>query len=138
MASDSLDYGPIGMSVTVELSMADAEEAIRKALADVGFGVLTEIDVAETLKAKLGVDRPAYRILGACNPTLANDALNHDEQIGLLLPCNVTLSDNGSTTTISAADPIVLLAPANEDGALDELASTARAMLEAALEAVTA
>jgi uncharacterized protein (DUF302 family) len=135
-ASKSIESGPLGMSVTVALSMADAEEAIRKSLADVGFGILTEIDVAATLKAKLDVDRPAYRILGACNPALANDALNHDEQIGLVLPCNVTLSDNGSSTTISAADPIVLLAPANKDGALDELAVRARNMLETALAAV--
>jgi uncharacterized protein (DUF302 family) len=133
---DAVTHGSIGMSVTVEMSMQDAEEAIRAALGDVGFGVLTEIDVAATLKAKLDIDRSAYKILGACNPTFANEALKHNEQIGLLLPCNVTLSDNGSTTTISAVDPTLLLAAANQDGAMDELASAARTMLQQALEAV--
>jgi uncharacterized protein (DUF302 family) len=124
------------MSITVEMSMQEAEDAIRAALGEVGFGVLTEIDVAATLKTKLDVERAPYKILGACNPTFANEALNHDEQIGLLLPCNVTLSDNGSTTTISAVDPTLLLAAANRDGAMDELASAARIMLQQALEVV--
>lgn len=126
----------IGMSVDVDLSMADAEDAIRSALGDEGFGILTEIDVAATLKTKLDIDRPAYKILGACNPTLANEALEHDEQVGLLLPCNVTLSDNGTGTTVSVVDPVVMLEAGNKDGSLDELAATARASLQRALAVV--
>ncbi len=126
----------IGMSVDVDLSMADAEDAIRSALGDEGFGILTEIDVAATLKTKLDIDRPAYKILGACNPTLANEALEHDEQVGLLLPCNVTLSDNGTGTTVSVVDPVVMLEAGNKDGSLDVLAATARASLQRALAVV--
>lgn len=136
MTDSEITYGPIGMSVNVDMSMADAETKMRTSLAEQGFGILTEIDVAATLKAKLDIDRPAYRILGACNPGLANDAISHDEAVGLLLPCNVTLSDNGSGTTISVADPVVILEPGNSDGALDSLATTAKEMLERALHTV--
>ena len=79
------------LETITKLSMADAESAIREALADQGFGVLTEIDVAATFKAKLGVERPALKILGACNPTFAHRALELDESVSLLLPCNVEI-----------------------------------------------
>ncbi|MDH3194070.1 MAG: DUF302 domain-containing protein, partial [Acidimicrobiia bacterium] len=75
------------MTITTDLGMEAAETAIRSALADQGFGILTEIDVAATLKTKIDVDRSPYRILGACNPVLANQALEIEEGIGLLLPC---------------------------------------------------
>jgi uncharacterized protein (DUF302 family) len=74
------------IEATVALSMSEAENAIRCALAEHGFGVLTEIDVAATLKAKLNVDRPPLKILGACNPTLAHQALQLDPSVSLLLP----------------------------------------------------
>ena len=76
---------------TVPLSLTDADRAVRDALASEGFGVLTEIDVAATLKAKLGVVRPPLVILGACNPAFANRALELDPSAALVLPCNVTL-----------------------------------------------
>jgi uncharacterized protein (DUF302 family) len=122
-----------GMSRTTDLTMDEAEDRIRTALAERGFGVLTEIDVAATLKAKIDVDRPPYKILGACNPVLANQALQHDERIGLLLPCNVTLSQRDGGTVVSIVDPGVLLGIAGSSPRMDELATEARAKLEEAL-----
>ena len=117
---------------TTTLSMADAEVAVRASLASQGFGVLTEIDVAATLKAKIGVDRAALKILGACNPTFAHQALELDESVSLLLPCNVVLADTGDGTRISAVDPRDLMT-GDELGAL---ADDAAARLTAALDAV--
>lgn len=90
---------------TVDLPLDEAEAAIRTSLADNGFGVLTEIDVAATLKAKLDVDRPALKILGACNPGFANRALEIDPSIALLLPCNVVVETVDGGTRVSAVDP---------------------------------
>jgi uncharacterized protein (DUF302 family) len=120
------------IETTTVLPMEAAEASVREALADQGFGVLTEIDVAATLKAKLGVERPALKILGACNPTFAHQALELDESVSLLLPCNVVLADTGRGTKISAVDPRQLMT----DDAFQELANDAAARLEAALAAV--
>ena len=130
--------GDIGMSVETALGMEEAEAAIREALAGEGFGVLTEIDVQATLKQKIDVDRAPYKILGACNPHLANQAINHDEAIGLLLPCNVTLSDTGSGTRVAIIDPLVMLASAGEAPDIQAVAAEAKAKLERALAAVPA
>ena len=116
------------------LSMTEAEEAVRAELADQGFGVLTEIDVAATLKSKLGVDRGPLKILGACNPGFAHRALELDEDISLLLPCNVVLAQTDSGTLISAVDPRSLM----DSPAFNELAQEAADLLTAALEAVPA
>jgi len=97
-----------GFGVRTRLSPGEAEERVRRELAAEGFGVLTEIDVAATLKAKLGVDRPPYRILGACNPPLANRALEGDEMMGLLLPCNVVVYRAGEVTMVAALDPAIM------------------------------
>ncbi|MEP7115495.1 MAG: DUF302 domain-containing protein [Ilumatobacteraceae bacterium] len=120
------------IETTTTLSMAEAESAVRKTLADQGFGVLTEIDVAATLKAKLGVERAALKILGACNPTFAHQALELDESVSLLLPCNVVLTDTGNGTKISAVDPRELIT----GEAFRELATDAADHLAAALAAV--
>ncbi len=120
------------IETTTKLSMAEAESAVRKTLADQGFGVLTEIDVAATLKAKLGVERAALKILGACNPTFAHQALELDESVSLLLPCNVVLADIGNGTKISAVDPRELMT----GEAFQELATDAADHLAAALAAV--
>ncbi len=102
------------VSQPIEAVRARVETALR----DEGFGVLTEIDVAATLKAKLGLDRSPYLILGACNPGLANRALEIDPSIGALLPCNVVLrqSDDGSGTIVEIMDPMAALGIATSDG----------------------
>jgi uncharacterized protein (DUF302 family) len=98
------------LETTVDEAVDEAESVVRRALVEEGFGVLTEIDVAATLEAKLGVRRPALKILGACNPSLAHRALGIDPSLALLLPCNVVLEDVGDGRThVSIADPRVML-----------------------------
>jgi uncharacterized protein (DUF302 family) len=97
-----------GFGVVTALPPAEAEEQVRRELAAEGFGVLTEIDVAAILKAKLGVERPPYRILGACNPPLAARALAGDEAMGLLLPCNVIIYSSEGSTVVAVMDPGVM------------------------------
>lgn len=98
--------GMYSFGKTVEMSYEQALERVTRALADEGFGVLTEIDVAATLKKKLGKDMPAYMILGACNPQLAHRAIDAEPQIGALLPCNVVVRNDASGKTfVEAMDP---------------------------------
>lgn len=100
----------LGYHRDVQLSMEEAESRIRAALQDRGFGVLTEIDVQATLKKKLDVDFPPYKILGACHPASAFKALSAVPEIGLLLPCNVTVSQNDDgTVRVAAVDAEVML-----------------------------
>ena len=86
------------IEITIDLPIAEAETAVRAELKDQGFGVLTEIDVAATLKEKLGVERSPLKILGACNPGFAHRALQLDSSVSLLLPCNVVLEGVGDGT----------------------------------------
>ena len=96
---------PVALQTTTPLSFADAVARAREELAKEGFGVLTEIDVAATLKKKLDVDREPYLILGACHPPSAHKALSAVPEVGVLLPCNVTVSVEGGTTVVRAMDP---------------------------------
>lgn len=112
------------------LSMVEAETAIRASLAAEGFGVLTEIDVAETLATKIGVQREPLKILGACNPEFANRALEMDISVSLLLPCNVVLADDDKGTRVSAIDPRALM----DAPGFNQLADDAAARLTRAIE----
>ena len=118
------------IETTVSLSLVDAEAAIRDALAAQGFGVLTEIDVSANLNAKLGTSRPPLKILGACNPHLADQALNIDPTVSLLLPCNVVLEAVTAGTRVAAADPRELMT----DPAFAKLAADAATQLQKAID----
>jgi len=118
------------IETTVSLPMGEAEAAIRTALAEQGFGVLTEIDVAATLKAKLDIDRAPLKILGACNPTLAHRALEIDSSVSLLLPCNVVLEPADGGTRVAAVDPHELM----DDARFAELADDAAGRLRAVID----
>jgi uncharacterized protein (DUF302 family) len=121
------------IETTVPLPLEQTEAAVRDALAAQGFGVLTEIDVAATLKAKLGVERPPLKILGACNPQFAHQALTVDPSAALMLPCNVVLEPAaGGGTRVQVADPRQLMT----DPALAPLAESAAAALTAALDSL--
>lgn len=124
------------LSVTVTRPFAPTVAAAREALAAQGFGVLTEIDMAATLKTKLDVDVPAQVILGACNPPLAYRALQAEASIGLLLPCNVVVRDAGDgNTLVQALDPQVMVGVTENDD-LGSVADDAATRLRAALAAL--
>ena len=97
-----------GFSKTVELSFKDTINKVTEELKKEGFGILTTIDVKETLKNKIDVDFKKYTILGACNPTLAHKALQAEEEIGLLLPCNVIVYEKEGKSTVSVFDPSLM------------------------------
>lgn len=123
----------------VALSYEAADRRIREELLAQGFGVLTEIDVRETLKRKLDVDMPPYVILGACNPSLAHRALQAEPDIGLLLPCNVVVrrDEAEGVTIVEAMDPVPMIDLTGND-ALWDVAEEARSRLETALDRVAA
>jgi uncharacterized protein (DUF302 family) len=98
-----------GTSITLDLPFAEATDRVRAALAEQGFGVLTEIDVTATLRARLGEQVEDYLILGACNPPAAYRALGIDRSIGLLLPCNVVVRATPAGTLVEALDPQVMV-----------------------------
>ena len=111
----------------------DADMRVRDALKEKGFGVLTEIDVKETMKKKIDVDMDGYRILGACNPNMAHQALGIEARIGAMLPCNVILRSLEGGTEISAIDPVASMAAVkNRD--LHAVAGKVRDMLIEAVD----
>jgi uncharacterized protein (DUF302 family) len=101
-----MDYG---IPKTVSMRFEEAVEKVTDGLKQEGFGVLTTIDVKETLKKKLGVDFNKYVILGACNPLFALKALQADQNIGLLLPCNVVVYEKGKETIVAAFNPLAMM-----------------------------
>ncbi len=110
---------------------------VEDALRAEGFGVLTEIDVAATMRARLGIERPPYLILGACNPPLAHRALEEDPSLGALLPCNVVLRAEGDETVVEAMDPAAVLGIVDAPGIAAVAAEAAERLhrVIAALEA---
>ena len=125
-----------GFSKTVSGTFDEVIGKVTAALQEQGFGVLTEINVKAVMKKKLDLDRPAYTILGACNPNYANQALTADPDIGLLLPCNVVVreEDNGSIT-VAFMDPAAVLGLVNMEG-VTELGMQVRGLLEKARDAL--
>lgn len=120
------DYG---FRTHINLPYGQTVEKVTAALKEEGFGVLTEIDVQATLKKKLDVDFQKYIILGACNPMLANQALNVELEIGLFLPCNVIVYEAEEGSTVSIIDPITMLGVV-PNPALNEVANEARTRLQ--------
>ena len=114
------------LSVPFDEAVTRATDALKLE----GFGILTEIDVSATLKMKIGVDYPAYRILGACNPALAHEALMLENKVGTMLPCNVVVRDAGNgQTEVAAIDPVASM-QAIDNPALKQAAGQVRTKLE--------
>ncbi|ATD69482.1 MULTISPECIES: DUF302 domain-containing protein [Gordonia] len=125
----------LGYRTTLQTSFDDAVARTREALSDVGFGVLTEIDVKATLKKKLDEDMENYLILGACNPQFAHRALGVERQIGLLLPCNVVVrddTDHAGTIIVEAMNPDIMVAVTDAPG-LPDVAAGAAELLQKAI-----
>ena len=112
----------------VDMPFYKAIEVSIAALAEAGFGVLSDIDVAATLKKKLGVERTPYPILGACNPKLAHQALESEHNVGVLLPCNVIVRADGSEVVVAAIDPMVQLRTTG-NAELDPIGAQVRGLL---------
>lgn len=126
----SFTYNRVLSATTID----DAEMRVRAALKDSGFGVLTEIDVQTTMKEKIDADIPGYRILGACNPKMAYEAIGMEPRIGAMLPCNVILREVADGIEVSAVDPVASMV-AVENAALHDVAGQVRDMLIAAVDA---
>ena len=127
----------VAFEVDSALGFADAVKRARESLAKEGFGVLTEIDVQATMKAKLNVDGAPYRILGACNPPLAHKAITADPDIGLLLPCNVVVREQpDKKINVGFMDPIAVL-KLTDNPAITEMAKAVRGKLERVRDQLT-
>lgn len=123
------------LSTTLDTPFDEAVAAVKAALAEQGFGVLTEIDLSATLKAKIDAEIPRQLILGACNPPLAHRAVQAEESIGLLLPCNVVVRASDGATVVEALDPQVMVGVTGNPE-LAQVADDAAGRLRAALESL--
>jgi uncharacterized protein (DUF302 family) len=122
------------ISRALPVAFEDAVARTVEALKAEGFGVLTDIDVKQTFKAKIGVDFRDYRILGACNPALAHEALRLEDKVGTMLPCNVIVQDlGGGSTEVAAIDPVASM-QAIDNAALKRAAEQVRAKLERVIQ----
>ena len=125
-----------GIHVTVACGMEEAEQKTIEALKAEGFGVLTEIDVKAVLKKKIDVDRKPYKILGACNPVLANKALEAEPDLGLLLPCNVVIrEEEDGSTTVAIVDPAAMFAVVDKPE-MSDMADEVRVKFERIMAAI--
>jgi len=121
-------------SRTLETDFDTAVERTTDALKQAGFGIITEIDVRETFRKKLGIDYRDYRILGACNPKMAHEALSIEDKVGTMLPCNVVVQDlGGGRIEVAAVDPVASMAAIGND-ALRDTAGQVRTMLKDVIE----
>jgi len=118
-----------------DATLEDIDARIRAALSDNGFGVLTEIDVKATMKKKLDVEMPAYRILGACNPKMAYQAIGMEPRVGAMLPCNVILREVDGGVEVSAIDPVASM-QAIENSELAAVAGQVRDLLAKAVASI--
>jgi uncharacterized protein (DUF302 family) len=125
------------LSTTVATPYSETVEAVKAALGEQGFGVLTEIDMKATLKKKLDVDVPSQVILGACRPPLAYASLQAEPSVGLLLPCNVVVRETEDGTVVEAVDPQTMVA-LTDNGDLQKVADEAKERLEKALASLSA
>ena len=124
-----------GFSKVVDMSYEQAIEKVTAELKKEGFGVLTTIDVKETLKQKINVDFKKYVILGACNPPIAHKALQEEEELGLLLPCNVIVYEKENRTVVSIFDPMVMTWIIENDN-MKPIATEVREKLQRVLKAI--
>ena len=126
-------FADLGFRVDLEVPYEQALERVTEALREQGFGILTEIDVKATMKDKLDADFRKYVILGACNPPLAHRALSAELDIGLLLPCNVIVYEEGNGSVVSIVDPIAMMGMVDKPE-LEPVAQEARARLKRVAE----
>lgn len=120
----------IGIRTTLKVPFEEAIQQTTEALKTEGFGVLTQIDVQTTFKQKINADFRRYVILGACNPVLAHRALSANADVGLLLPCNVTVQEEGHEIIVTAVDPLAMMGSLEEQAEVKAVAVEARAKLE--------
>jgi uncharacterized protein (DUF302 family) len=126
----------MGFTTLIQGDFAEVVERVKAALKDVGFGIVSEIDLQKTFREKLDVEFREYLILGACNPVLAKRAIDEASEVGLLLPCNVTVERTPSGIKVTAVDPMMVLEPMGANGVIREVGLDAQPRLKRAIESL--